>query len=373
MWQTALVAAVMTWASSAGLPGQEQPGRPVIPAQIRGTYGSPAAFWKSGARLSDYHINAVFLHHGGSDAEYERALREGALVFAEFGIFRDQRLAKERPEELWPVGVDGRPVQPTERFLGLCPTCERYNRDKLQQLRELLRRRPRLAGVWLDYLHFHCDFELPQPPLTQTCFNDSCLESFRRHTGIEPQGAARADKARWILQNQAGRWADWKCAVITDFARRARAVVDEERPGMLLGIYSCPWTDEEYQGGLRTIVGEDILQLSRYVDVWSPMVYHGNCERDAGWAERYTAWLKNKLEKAGARGRIWPIVQGGGTPKARPPVTAAGFETALRGPSAGGAGGVMFYHFAAVAADPEKLAVLKRVYAELAREDKDRK
>ncbi len=348
----------------ADVSGQHK--KPMIPVQIRGTYGSPAAFWQTGAKLGDYHINAVFLHHGGSDVEYQRALKEGALVCAEFGVFRNQRLAKERPEELWPTGSHGHPVAPTARFLGLCPTNQRYNDNLLEELRTLVRRRPGLGGIWLDYLHFHCDFELPRPPLTQSCFNDSCLAAFRRHGGLKPEGKTRAEKAQWILHNHLDKWTDWKCAVITDFARRARAVLDEERPGMLLGIYSCPWTDEEYGGGLRTIVGTDILQLARFIDVWSPMIYHGNCERDAAWVERYTAWLRQKLAKAGAKGRIWPIVQAGGTPKERPPVTAADFEKALRGAFAGGGSGVMFYHFGAVAADQDKLAVLRRVYADLA-------
>jgi hypothetical protein len=345
------------------LPGGEpQSRRAALPKQIRGTYGSPAPFWKTGARLRDYGINAVFMHHGGSDEQYHRALDEGVLVFAEFGIFRNRRAAHQHPDELWPVGADGRPIEPTERFLGLCPTCEWYNRQKLDELRELVRRREKLAGVWLDYLHFHCDFELPDPPLTQSCFNDSCLARFQRETGIEPQGHTRAEKARWILQHRPQAWTDWKCSVITDWARRARAVLDEERPGMLLGIYSCPWTDEEYDAGLRRIVGEDIDQLSQYVDVWSPMVYHGNCQRPADWAERYTRWLGKRLAQRGLHRRIWPIVQGGGTPKAQPAISPEDFETALQGAIRGGADGVMFYHFSAVVSEPEKLEVLKRLY-----------
>ncbi|MFW6125162.1 MAG: hypothetical protein ACOC46_03350 [Pirellulales bacterium] len=355
----AAIAIVMTDPETTPAASDEPPA---TPAQIHGGYGSPARFWQTGTMLGDCAINAVFMHHGGSQAEYERAMKEGALVFAEFGVFRNRKLATQRPDELWPIGADGKRIEPTERFLGLCPTSERYNREKLEELRALLQSRPTLSGIWLDYLHFHCDFELPEPPLTQSCFNDSCLERFQGETGIVPQGSSRAEKAQWILGNHANQWADWKCSVITDFARRAREVLDQERPGTLLGIYSCPWTDDEYGGAMRSIVGEDIGQLARYIDVWSPMVYHGNCQRDPAWVEGYTAWLRRKLDAVGAGGRIWPIVQGGGTPPHRPPVTPEGFEEALRGAFRGGATGVMFYHFAAVAEDPAKLAVLRRVY-----------
>ncbi len=332
--------------------------------EVLGIYGDPSTFWRRGGRLSDLGVNAVFAHHGLGAEQAERAHREGACVFAEFGVFRNRRLANQRPE-LWPIGPDGRPIPPTERFLGLCPTNEQYNEEKLEELRSLVRERE-LMGVWLDYLHFHSDFELPDPPLVQSCFNDSCLARFEAETGIRPQGNFRADKAKWILTNHGQAWTDWKCSVITDFARRAREVIDAERPGMLLGIYSCPWTDEEYDGAMRRIVGEDLADLAQYVDVFSPMVYHGNCERPADWPEAYTRWLRRKLDGVRPGCRIWPIVQGGGTPSHRPPVTPEGFRTALEGAFRGGGTGVMFYHFAAVAREEAKLRVLGTVYNGLA-------
>jgi hypothetical protein len=332
--------------------------------EVLGIYGSPSAFWRQGGSLSDLGVNAVFAHHGLNAEQTARAHREGAWMFAEFGVFRNRRLAKQRPE-LWPIGADGQPIPPTERFLGLCPTNQRYNDEKLEELRRLIRERD-LMGVWLDYLHFHSDFELPDPPLVQSCFNDSCLARFERETGLHPQGDSRQAKARWILTNHAQAWTDWKCSVITDFARRAREVIDAERPGMLLGIYSCPWTDDEYDGGMRRIVGEDIAELDRYIDVFSPMVYHGNCERPADWPEQYTRWLRRKLDAVRPGCRIWPIVQGGGTPSHRAPVTPEGFRTALEGAIRGGGTGVMFYHFGAVAREEAKLRVLGEVYHGLA-------
>ena len=29
-------------------------------------------------------------------------------------------------------------------------------------------------------------------------------------------------------------------------------MIDEEQPGLLLGLYCCPWTEEQYDGGVRT-------------------------------------------------------------------------------------------------------------------------
>ena len=66
--------------------------------EVLGIYGSPAAFWSRGGRLSDLGVNAVFAHHGLRAEQSARAHGEGAWVFAEFGVFRNRRLAKERPE-----------------------------------------------------------------------------------------------------------------------------------------------------------------------------------------------------------------------------------------------------------------------------------
>ena len=130
--------------------------------------------------------------------------------------------------------------------------------------------------------------------------------------------------------------------MIFQFAAEARRTLDEERPGTKLGIYSCPWTDEEHDGGLRRIVAEDIDRLHGVLDVFSPMVYQVKCGRPTEWVGEYTRWLVDRVAALNARrGRkveVWPIVE------------------------AHGATGVSFFALPHVAADAEKLAAVRRVY-----------
>jgi hypothetical protein len=73
----------------------------------------------------------------------------------------------------------------------------------------------------------------------------------------------------------------------------------------------------------------------------------------------YARWLG---PRAGAV-KIWPIVQASGEPKQIP---AAEFEAVMRQGVSGGADGIMMFTTRAVAEDPAKTGVLRRLYQEWA-------
>ena len=333
--------------------------------RVLGAYSSPQTYWEHGGRFDEDGINALFLSSGRIDGELiARAVEQGAAVYAEFATFRGDYLLEKHPD-VAPIGRDGLPIPKTKRFLGACPSAPQLLLDKKTVLRSLLRTQP-VAGVWLDYLHFHCDFELPDPPLDQSCFCDRCLARFERDTGLHPEGRTTAERATWLLSRAPEAWTDWKCDVIASFAAEARRILDEERPGAKLGIYSCPWTDEEYGGALRSIVAGDIDRLHAIIDVFSPMVYQAKCGRPPEWVEQYTRWLVDRVsvlnERRGRNVEVWPIVEAEGA-------TAAELETVLRGALDGGATGVMFYALPYLAEDPAKREAVRRVYLERTRED----
>ena len=332
-------------------------------AVVRGAYSNPQGYWDGGRRFDEDGIDALFLSSGRINAALiQRAREQGAQTHAEFATFRGDYMLEKYPE-VAPIGRDGLPIPKTARFLGACPSAQRLLLEKRAALRKLVREQA-VAGVWLDYLHFHCDFELPDPPLDQSCFCDRCLARFTRETGLQPAGRTTAERAAWILADALEAWTDWKCEVIFDFAREARRTLDEERPGTKLGIYSCPWTDEEYGGGLRRIVAEDIDRLHTVMDVFSPMVYQVKCGRPPEWVGEYTRWLVDRVEALNTRrGRsveVWPIVEAQGA-------TAAELERVLRGALENGATGVSFFALPHVADDPEKVAAVRRVYTSVAR------
>jgi len=321
---------------------------------VLGAYSSPKTFWERGGRLDEYGINAIFTGHRSIDeALLGRARKEGSRVFAEFPAWNGRDWLKQ-PENAasWPIDETGQRSPAQTWFQGICPTNEAFLRSRLAELEQLVTTR-RVDGVWLDYLHWHAQFEDPRPGLPETCFNASCVERFRRETGVKVAGDAPRDWAADILKRRQTAWREWRCSVVVDFARRCRAVLAKHAPGMLLGNYQCAWRDDEHAGARRRVLGLDLPAMARVFDVLSPMVYHGRSGQPVGWVRRNVEWLSGRLRREAVK--IWPIVQAHQAP-------AAEFEQAMRGGLAGRASGVMMFTLAAVAEDPEKMAVLQKLY-----------
>ena len=345
--------------------------------QTRGAYGSPKTFWEKGKRLNDYGINALFVHSGSiDDALLRRARDEGAKVFAEFATFNgegwltrregEQEHRIEEHADAWPIDASGQPSPRQKWFLGVCPTNKAFVDAKLAALKQLVTTH-RLDGVWLDYMHWHAQFEDPKPLLPETCFNESCVSEFQERAQLSVKGSKPEEWARDILRRHEVSWRSWRTAVLTDFARRCREEIWQHAPQMMLGNYQCAWRDDEYGGARRRILGLAVERLADVFDVLSPMAYHARSGHSVGWVEENVKWLSKTLHLKGApseKPRIWPIVQAWSDPGGIK-VSAEEFEKALRYATAGAATGVMMFTLSAVAEDEAKLDVLKKVYGEM--------
>jgi hypothetical protein len=324
---------------------------------IRGIYSSPKPFWAAGGRLDDYGVNAVFVHAASITTELVSRVRaEGARLYAEFPTLNGKGYVEKHPEA-WPVDENGRQSPPATWFLGACPTEPGFRAYRFRQLESLLERFD-IAGVWMDYFHWHAQFEDPNPVLPETCFSPTCIDAFESAAGVRVPGASAAERARFILGRHERRWRDWRVAQLISWAREIREVVRTRRPGALVGVYHCPWTEDEFGGALRRVLGLDLVRLSEYVDVLSPMVYHGRMHRNPEWVREYVEWLSGRTQRT----QIWPIVQAHNDPGR---ISAAEFEQVLRAGAAGRSTGVMMFTAQSVAEDPQKMAVMRRFYREI--------
>lgn len=316
--------------------------------EIRGIYGNPKPFWDQGIVLGDLGVNAIFVHSGAiNPAMVSRAKNEGLKIFAEFATLNGKNYVQKHPEA-WAINENGEPVEAASWFMGVCPTEPDFRAYRFNQLRELLQKYE-LDGVWMDYVHWHAQFEDPSPILPETCFDQNCLKKYSQDTGIAIPNGTTAEKARWILQNHEKSWRNWRCRVIVEWAMEIRSVLEELRPGTLLGLYHCPWTDDEYQKARRGILGLDYDLLAEVIDVFSPMVYHGRMERPADWVEENIAWFSKRVNniKTDRKIRVWPIVQAHNDPHV---ISGKEFETVLRAGLSGTASGVMMFTSYAVLA-----------------------
>ena len=328
--------------------------------EIRGIYGSPNVFWNKNINLDSLNVNAVFLGYKAvNEKMMERARKEGLKVFAEFATLNGKGYVEDHPEA-WAIDSSGNKVQPASWFMGVCPTEPRFRQYRMTELRELLKKFD-IDGVWLDYLHWHAQFEEPEPILPETCFCENCLTAFQASAGITVQGRNVSEKAKWILDNNEKEWREWRCSVVAQWARDARMIIKQERPDALLGIYHCPWTDDEFNGARYRILGLDYDMLKDVTDVFSPMVYHGRMGKDAGWVKENIEWFCTRLDiRQGSFPKVWPIVQAYDDPDT---ISTKEFENVLNYGAGACATGVMMFTSNSVADSKEKTETMKKVYS----------
>jgi len=345
--------------------GDEVQVRPPDADAIRclGVFGSPEPLWKAGARLSDYHITAVFIGHGSlSDDLIRRCHREGAKVYAEFGVFAGAGAAERYPE-LWPINEKGERHEKDEWYLGLCPHVEWYRNEKIELVRKLAREYD-IDGLWLDFIRYPGHWEVHQPRLEQACFSEPCLAAFEQATRIRLPAGDAATKARFILGEHADEWTRFKCQTILDFCRDAREALKQERPDALLGMFCVPWTEQNYDDAIHEIIAQDFELLAEAVDVFSPMSYHAMCGWPVEWVGRFNEYLGAKTGR-----EVWPIVQATEREEryGDSPVDAEGFRKALTQGLSGGSTGVLMFRIVDCTDESGKLRVLQEVYGEYAR------
>lgn len=331
------------------LPGYSQP------PTIHGVYGNPSPFWNKGYELSELGVNAIFVRsHSIDSAIMEKAFQDNLLVFAEFPTLNGKNYVKQHPEA-WAINKNGQRVEAASWFMGVCPSNTEFQAYRMDQLRTLLQHHP-VKGVWLDYLHWHAQFEEPEPILPETCFCDDCLTAFQDHTGLElPEGETNK-VSHFILNHYEAAWRDWRCHVIVDWVKMCKNLIQKEREGAILGLYLCPWTDTEHEHARERILGLDFDLLKNEADVFSPMVYHGRMKRSSGWVEDYVKWLSHDLDTGtGKLPKIWPIVQAHNVPSEE-------FKEVLQGGLSGASTGVMMFTSGAVAGNAEKTTIMRKIY-----------
>jgi len=253
----------------------------------------------------DHHVNAVFVGGGESD-EFLDALRQANVrVYREMGLFVGKNAYQDHPE--WrPITATGEEQEPEGWYYGLCPNQEELRKQKLEQFRKLIKN-PRLDGVWLDFIRYPIRWEYENPGTLDNCFCDDCIRLYREAVADEfelPENLGRAELAEWILKNHLPSWIEFKTDRICSWVHEARLLRDKIRPDATIGIFTVPWSPNEFDRAIHRIVGQDYAKLAADVDIFSPMVYHLLCRRDADWPARFTADTKARTNRP-----VWPIVQ----------------------------------------------------------------
>ncbi len=328
---------------------------------IKGVYGNPATLLEAGYRFDELGMNAIFVRSISLDQDlYDAAMEQQQRVYVEFPTLLGRNYVEEHPEA-WPINEKGEQAPPADWFMGVCPTDPEFFEFRKDQLRDILNNFD-VDGIFLDYVHWHAQFETPDPILPETCFCDRCTALFSEESDIELPDADIPETAEWILENADSEWRDWRSQVLNGWVAGMKSIVRELQPDALVGIFYCSWFPEDYDSALYRTLGIDVEAFAEMADVLSPMLFHKMKDRSPEWVGEYTNWLGGVIEASVENEPlVWPIVQAHDNPvEITPEEFRQGMVEGTKSPSSG----IMMFSDQSLLDNPEKIKVMRQLYVE---------
>jgi hypothetical protein len=242
----------------------------------------------------------------------------------------------------------------------ICPNRSQYRRSHIQHLKTLATEiKP--DGVSLDFIRYFVYWEKVFPDqiydnFPQTCFDEACLGKFLADYQLKmPDSCLNInEKADYILDQYKQEWTEFKCKTISLYVSEMVEAIKSVNPEIEINIHAVPWKSTDFEGGIRSIAGQDLKQVAPLVDYISPMCYHHMVIQSPEWVHE----VVNDISVQAPNKRILPSIQ---VNKAYLDTSISESEfkdaliEALRPPS----DGVIFWSWEALEASPEKLKVVR--------------
>jgi len=239
-----------------------------------GPYG--AAALKNADLFKEINADTAWFH-GFDEEAFNICARYGIQACVEFPTFRADY--KKYPK-LVPIGIDGKPIHYGTHLQGVCLSNKKFLRDIEKRLKAgLAAFKP--AGIWLDYMTYGGWFEDPAPKLQDSCFCKNCIKHFNEATGVNESDPLR------IVSEHKDLWISHKCERIASFTKTYSNIIRSVNPDIIIGMYMCPYTPDEYDGALRRIFAQDYELIAPYIDVFTPLIYCEKSGRGTDWGLKY--------------------------------------------------------------------------------------
>ena len=325
----------------------------------KGVYGNPGTLLDAGYAFDSLGMNAVFVRSISLDSTFYRtAKKQGCRVYVEFPTLNGKNYVENHPGA-WPIDEKGEKAPPADWFMGVCPTDTSFKAHRKRQLNSILEEFD-VDGIFLDYVHWHAQFETADPILPETCFCDRCTNKFASANNLDIPDGEIPEKASWILNNADKKWRKWRNDILNEWVEDMGAIVENKQPEALLGVYYCAWYPDDHDSALYRTLGIDVSDLAARADVLSPMLFHKMKDRPTAWVGEYLTWL-DQLAHVGENGTplVWPIVQAHNQPVT---ITPEEFRTVMRKGTKDPSSGIMMFSDHSLLEDPRKIDVMKKIY-----------
>ena len=277
----------------------------------------------------------VNIHHLGRPC-LTQVRDAGVHLYASVDMLSGEDLWEQFPGSQ-PVTADGSPLEADQGYTPTTPTNRDVYHNRVQQIRNALNTYA-FDGLWLDSLRW--PGRCPHPKIIDTGHDEKTLAQFRDETGVtEATGEA---------------WHRWKVQKVVDVVAEIRDTIKAASDDILLGYFSLPWLQKEYDGAVVTVFGQDLAQLAEHLDVVSPMTYHAMCGKD-------TAWIASVVQEAAqlTNKPVLPLVQTENIPR---DITTEEFAASLVEANKAPSEGSIIFFLDDLLKQPEKKEEVERLF-----------
>ena len=256
----------------------------------------------------------------------------------------------------WAICDDGKVAHDEDWLTMVCPNDFEYLEHRIEYIKAAMRK-CHFTGVSLDFMRHFVYWEETRPhtdpkTLRNACFCDVCIDDFAAKESISITGNNTVEKANFIKDRYFKQWTAYKCAKIHETVEYILAELRVEFPDLKSNIHAVPWSNEDYDGAIRSIAGQDFSLLSKRLDQISIMTYNRMLERPAQWINNITY---DVVSVVNSRVPVVPTIEGATSAN----VTDSDFKDALINAVKPPSAGVVIWQFERLT--EERIKIIERV------------
>ena len=256
----------------------------------------------------------------------------------------------------WAICDDGKVAHDEDWLTMVCPNDLEYLEYRIEYIKAAMRK-CNFTGVSLDFMRYFVFWEKTRPhtdtkTLRNACFCDACIDDFAATENISIAGNNTIEKANFIKDRYFRQWTAYKCKKIDKTVEYILAGLREEFPDLKSNIHAVPWSNEEFNGAIKSIAGQDFALLSKRLDQISTMTYNRMLERPAQWINDI---VSDFADVVNGRVPVVPTIEGATNNS----VTDRDFEEALINAIKPPSAGVVIWQFERLT--EERIKIIEKV------------
>ncbi len=269
-----------------------------VPTDINATLNE----WK------ELNFNTVFISKEiALNTEFvTKAKQNNIKLFLIAPIFYNPDALQKHPE-WYAIKSNGKKAQ-ADWVEFVCPSQTEYIHQLTDSLKNLVKN-TKVDGISLDFIRHFLYWEMVTPQtnpdsIPNTCFCEKCVNEFEKKYGLTIPKNNTIEVSNFIISNYNNEWTEFKQWQIESTVAYLVNEIKKTNPDIKINLHAVPWLVSNYNGSIYSKAGQNIKNLSKYVDYISPMLYHHMTHNS-------TMWIKQTIDSMNryAPDKIIPSIQ----------------------------------------------------------------